>query len=125
MGGGKRKMKGKKRDRKFSPGQTNKNSLIPRLPCSIFCHECEPAFVCRPQTPLPLCQSPETIPIKLKPLQTKIPYAYFFLVFLSLLPMGSQMTNNTTLCTKASIYSLLSYDTVFSHRRKINRDLVQ
>lgn len=117
VGGGKRKMKEKKKeDRKFSPGQTNKNSLIPHLPRSIFCHECEPAFVFqktpRPQTPLPLCQSPKTIPIKLKPLQTKI-------------PMGSPVTNNTTLCTKASIYSLLNYNTVFSHRRKINKNLVQ
>lgn len=36
VGGGKREMKGKKRDRKFSPGQTNKNALIPHLPRSIF-----------------------------------------------------------------------------------------
>lgn len=45
VGGGKREMKGKESAHKFSPGQTNKNALIPRLACSIFCHECEPAFV--------------------------------------------------------------------------------
>ncbi len=33
---GKREMKGKKKDRKFSPGQTNKNSLIPRLSLALF-----------------------------------------------------------------------------------------
>lgn len=125
VGGGKPEIKGKQSDRKFSPGQTNKNS---RLACSIFffffrffvMNVSRPLFsqkTPRPRTPLPLCPSPKTIPIKLKPLQTKrnIPCSP------SLFPTVSPMTNNITHYTKAHIYSLLSYNTVFPHWRKENK----
>lgn len=126
VGGGNR-WKGKKSQHKFSPGQTNENSLIHDLARSIFFFFwswmwsglCFPAEAPpRPRAPVPFSSRgphPQTIPIKPRPLLNP-----------SFFPISSQMTNNMTFGTKVQIYSLWSNTTTFSHWKKIiNKDLVQ